>query len=96
MKELYYFNPNYRIIFDIDKVLLISNYSFSRKKKQFEGDLEFESYIHPIYAMALTFFNGDTFENIINNISENLEMEPGMIEEIFKQLIENENKLADN
>ncbi|MDY0143479.1 MAG: radical SAM protein [Bacteroidales bacterium] len=93
MKELYYFNPNYRMIFDTDKVLLISNYSFSRKKEQFEGDLEFESNIHPIYAMALTFFNGDTFENTVNSISENLEMESGIIEEIFKQLIENENKL---
>ncbi len=64
----YYFNPNYKLIDDKNKVVLLSRYSFSRKDPRFEGDIQFQTFIHPIYASLLAFFKGNDLETTFNEI----------------------------
>jgi radical SAM protein with 4Fe4S-binding SPASM domain len=89
----YYFNPNYKLIKDENKVILLTRYSYARKNPEFEADLQFQSYIHPVYASFISFFNGDELDTIYNKISQNYDIGVDLVKGSLSNLIENTEQL---
>ena len=90
---IYIFNPYYTLKKDIDRVLLMNSPGFKIPEEKAEDGII--SFIHPIYAVILSYFNGElsyekTIEKIANDFSENIET----IKKITDVFIENEDEIT--
>ncbi len=92
----YYFNPNYKLINDKNKVILISRLSFLRKFENFEADTSFQTFIHPVFASFLAFFNGNELEKIYKEISIFFNMPQEIIRKQLSILIHNKEEFYIN
>ena len=67
-KEIWLFNPDYEMKWDLDRVCL-----YSKRKIQYDGCQDWISYIHPVHAHIFrSFRSGKTFKTVIENLSEEL------------------------
>lgn len=73
-------NPKYILRSEDDKVYILINQKYEKKVTA--------SVIHPVYAMMLSFFNGDDLENILENISSFFKIKKEIAKNIFMKLID--------
>lgn len=92
--QLLIFNPEYKLRHDKDKVLLVTKDPNAVKK--YGAEDEFMGVIHPIHAMMLSFFNGKSFNEVINEIHLYFDIEKTIIESTFKKLVHNEDFIEIN
>ena len=80
------FNPDYKLKMTNDRVLL---YSASIFEASYKGEAGWESIIHPLHAMILSFFNGNKYSKSLNEISKYFDFPLKKIKEFTDKLIEN-------
>lgn len=86
----YYFNPNYKLIADNNKVVLLSRNKYIEEYPQFQHDMDFKSTMHPIYALFLASFDGQNLENSFNKISDFFNVDYSLVKTKLSELIDNE------
>lgn len=80
------FNPDYVLKPDVGRVLLLP---FDTTRSEIDV---FDSFIHPIHAIILSFVKGDSIEDTINNASNYLDVDKKYIENFITPLINNNDK----
>lgn len=85
----YIFNPDYKLLNDKGRVMLMSKSEYF--PPSYGGVSQFESFIHPIYAVVLSFFNGTEIKDGIDNAAKYLGVEPDTVKSFISKLIKNEN-----
>lgn len=78
------FNPDYYLKNDIKRVFIIN------KKNNYNSSDGWSSMLHPIHAIIFSFFSkNDSYENVLNNLSDFLSMSKNEVKEIISPFIEN-------
>ena len=87
--NIYVLNPNYRLLDDIKRVLLIA-VDTEKAVPNIEYSTDFYTIIHPLHAQILTFFDGKhTYKEVIEQLKLYLKIEEVDIKEFVDRLIEN-------
>ncbi len=81
------FNPDYKLKFIEDRVILFSSSLFSTS---YNGEDGWESVIHPLHAMIFSFFNGNTYINSLKKASVFFNVPYQKIKGITDNLINND------
>jgi radical SAM protein with 4Fe4S-binding SPASM domain len=81
-------NPNYILRHEDTKTYILQKPEFGKKS--------IICVIHPVYAMMLSFFSGETYGNIIKNISSHFNISENKIKNHFDSIIENEKMFENN
>lgn len=93
-KEIYILNPSYGLRTDKKRVIIFQKSIDPVVDKESTDILAF---IHPIYAIVLSLFNGkDKLQDVIENISKLLRMDKAAIDKLISPLLENEEELTFN
>lgn len=92
----YVVNPNYVLLNDIKRVLLINT-----SEREFDANIpceaKVETFIHPLQAQMLAFFNGqDDLNTIIQLLSKHFDLEIEDVIQIIQKFIENPHSLSLN
>lgn len=89
----YIFNPFYSLRNDRKRILLTNSPAFKIPVKLAEDEIT--SFIHPIFAIMFSFFNGkDSLNKILNEISEVLSFPTQEVFDFLKPFIENEKRVG--
>ena len=94
MKKLI-FNPDYILKHDTTRSQILVKNAI-RTIREFGGMESFQSNIHPIQAMILSFINGKPINEAIQEASQSLGISENSISNFISQLIENKDKLEIN
>jgi radical SAM protein with 4Fe4S-binding SPASM domain len=93
--EKYIFNPAYHLFNDSKRIIVSEN-----PRRETIDPLSkdaFAAFIHPVHALALTYFDGEIpFDETVSLISENLDINLQKTIELFKLLVENEEQIFCN
>ena len=83
-------NPNYVMKPDTDKVLVMA----ALNGRNVVEDDTFTDVIHPLYAMILSFVNGDDVDSCVLRASEYLNVSPNLVKNFIESLLDNPNQIV--
>lgn len=86
------FNPAYVLKPDGDRILLL--YRGGLRSLSEKVDVNFNSYIHPLHAIILSFIDGSDISDIVKRIITYIDIEPEFVRNFINTLIENETDLG--
>lgn len=86
---IYVLNPNYALLYDVKRVLLVSVES-EKSVPEIDCNDDFRIMLHPLHAQILAFFNGeDTYGEVIRKLGAHFKLEENYLKTFADRLIEN-------
>ena len=85
-------NPDYFLRHDKKRSYILSWHSYHSSR--YNGEEEFNAFIHPVHAMILSFFYGKEIYESINEASNTLGLPINLIENFIESLIENKENVG--
>ena len=87
----YYFNPDYHLKYNKDNFLLLTYSLFFSPK--YNGETKFESKIPQLFAVLLSYFDGQNLDSIYDKIEKDCKIQREKVEPLLSQLINNDERV---